>query len=119
MRISDWSSDVCSSDLGDKSGIARSQSRSMARRVTPTFAPMQPLPSWRSTSGWAGEHPVYDPLAGQRRAPATDWPSADAADRAAAEGADHLLRQLSLSGQGLDAITSRGGQIREIGRAHV
>src|SRR3546814_11761192 len=84
----------------------------MARRVTPTFAPMQPLPSWRSTSGWAGEHPVYDPLAGQRRAPATDWPSADAADRAAAEGADHLLRQLSLSGQGLDAITSRGGQIR-------
>src|SRR3546814_18623795 len=53
---------------GDKSGIARSQSRSMARRVTPTFAPMQPLPSWRSTSGWAGEHPVYDPLAGQRRA---------------------------------------------------
>src|SRR3546814_8891682 len=106
MRISDWSSDVCSSDVmqlgealadpelrdqtaealprnqgcdgsfndecaatlkedgdmavaghgngqeslarlrrqGDKSGIARSQSRSMARRVTPTFAPMQPLP---------------------------------------------------------------------------
>lgn len=37
-----------------------------------------------------------------RRAPVTDWASADAGDRAAAEEADHLLRRLC-------QVVARGG----------
>src|SRR3546814_2656764 len=66
MRISDWSSDVCSSDLS-ASCSARSITEHQSWRSAPD-SDVSPTPGERwAGEHWAGEHWVGEHWAGERR----------------------------------------------------
>src|SRR3546814_20923911 len=46
MRISDWNSDVCSSDLLAQAGLTRRPTRRVQRQELPQAGAMMPEPAW-------------------------------------------------------------------------
>src|SRR3546814_2136823 len=128
MRVSDWSSDVCSSDLGVEVETARQREilSSLGFAVADGAAWQVRVPSWRrDVDGAADLVEEVVRIEGLDKVPSTPLPRAEGVARPTATPAQKIERRArrAMAARGLnEAVTwsfIAPDQAEKIGRAHV